>query len=166
MKLKIVIGLVVVVLAVVGVVLLTGGDDDDTSTKAKTQTSKSKDKPSGSTSDADADAGAGAGAEPALHTVAVKRAEGSNASVAVSSPLLRKPGKIYIRVSSAPKQKLRVNWTLACGVGATGTSFYEATPPDTRQLELPKKSPKFCIASASTQIDGSGRVKVAVMTDR
>ena len=86
--------------------------------------------------------------------------------MAVSSPLIRKPSGIYLRVSSAPKQKVRVNWTLACGVGATATSFYEAEPPDTRQLELPRKNPKICIASASTQIDGDGRVKIAVMRDR
>ena len=40
------------------------------------------------------------------------------------------------------------------------------TPPDTRQIALPKKNPKTCVASASTQIDGKGRVKLAVMRDR
>ncbi len=171
MKLKIVIGLAVIALLVVGIVLLTGGDDSDDSKSAKNEPSKSDGKSSDSKADSGADAGADADAddddadEPALRTVAVKRAEGRDASVAVSSPLMRKPGKIYLRVSSAPKQEVRVNWTLACGVGATATSFYEATPPDTRQLELPKKNPKICIASASTQIDGNGRVKIAVMRE-
>jgi hypothetical protein len=160
-KLKIVIPiLVVVVLVVVGVLLLTGGDDNDDSKSAKNEPSKSDDKSGGSDSASSSDD------EPALRSVAVKRETGSDASVAVSSPLLRKPGEIHLRVSSAPKQKLRVNWTLACGVGATATSFYEASTPDTRQLELPKKHPKICIASASTQIDGKGRVKLTILRDR
>jgi hypothetical protein len=162
MRVRIIIGVaVVIVLAVVGVVLLTGGDDD-TTTKAKNKSSKSDDTSSGKDSSSDSSSSDG----PALRTVAVKRAKGKEASVAVSSPLMRKPGAIYLRVSSAPKQKIRVNWTLACGVGATAQAFYEVTPPDTRQLELPKKHPKICIASASTQIDGDGRVKLAVMRDR
>ncbi len=160
-KLKIIIPIiVVVVLAVVVVSLLTGGDDNDDSKSASNEPSKSDDKPSGSDSDSSSDD------EPALRTVAVKRATGSDASVAVSSPLLRKPGEIHLRVSSAPKQKVRVNWTLACGVGATATSFYDAETPDTRQLELPKRRPKICIASTSTQIDGEGRVKLTILRDR
>jgi hypothetical protein len=166
MKLKIGIGVVVVVLAVVAIVLLTGGGDDDGGSKSpKDEPSKAEHKP-GSDSKSDDDADASAGDEPALRTVAVKRAKGTDASVAVSSPLIRKPGKIFLRASAAPKQKVRVNWTLACGVGATAGSFYEATPPDTRQLELPKKHPKICIASASTQIDGNGRVKLSILRDR
>lgn len=163
MKLKIVIGLAVVVLAVVGVVLLTGGDDDDASTSAKTTPSQSKDKPGGSDSDSGSDSGSGD--EPALRTVAVKRASGRDASVNVGA-LVRTPGEIWLRVSSAPKQKVTINWTLACGVGATAQGDYDVTPPDTRQIELPKKNPKTCVASASTQIDGEGRVKLAVMRDR
>jgi hypothetical protein len=165
MKLKIGIGVVVVVLAVVAIVLLTGGGDDGGSKSAKDEPSKAEHKAS-SDSKSDDDADASAGDEPALRTVAVKRAKGTDASVAVSSPLIRKPDKIYLRASAAPKQKVRVNWTLACGVGATAGSFYEATPPDTRQLELPKKHPKICIASASTQIDGKGRVKLSILRDR
>jgi uncharacterized protein YxeA len=165
MKLKIVIGIVVVVvLAVVGVLLLTGGDDnDDTSTTAKNGSSKSDDKSSASKSDSSSDSDSGD--EPALRTVEVNRASGKDAAVNVGA-LMRKPGKVYLRVSAAPKQKVTVNWTLACGVGATGQGDYEATPPDTRQLELPKKNPKTCVASASTQLDGNGRVKLAVMTNR
>lgn len=164
MKLKIVIGLAVVVLAVVGIVLLVGGDDNDGSTSAKNEPAKSDDKSSDGKSDSGSDAAA-ASDEPALKTVAVKREEGDNAAVNVGA-LIRKPGKIYLRVSSAPKQEVTINWTLACGVGATAQGDYDATPPDTRQLELPEKKPKTCVASASTQIDGKGRVKLAVMRDR
>jgi hypothetical protein len=165
MKLKIVVGLAVVALAVVGVVLLTGGDDNDTSTKAKNGSSKSKTTSDDSSAKSDSGSGSDSSSEPALRTVSVKRASGRDAAVNVAA-FMRNPGKIYMRVSAAPKQKVTVNWTLACGVGATAQGDYEATPPDTRQLELPKKKPKTCVASASTQIDGNGRVKLAVMTDR
>ena len=165
MKLKIVIGLAVVVLAVVGIVLLTGGDDDDASTSAKNTPSKSDGKAGASDSDAEDESDSGDGDEPALRTVAVKRESGRDASVNVGA-LVRTPAEIWLRVSSAPKQKVTINWTLACGVGATAQGDYDVTPPDTRQIELPKKNPKTCVASASTQIDGEGRVKLAVMRDR
>ena len=167
MKLKIVIGIVVVALAVVGVVLLTGGDDNDTSTKAKNEPSKSDAKPTGSDSNSgsDSDSDAGSGDVPALRTLAVKRAEGKDAAVTVGS-LIRSPKEVWLRVSSAPKQKVTINWTLACGGDATAQGDYDVTPPDTRQIEIPGKNPKTCSASASTQIDGDGRVKLAVMRDR
>jgi hypothetical protein len=162
-KVKIVIGVVVVVvLAVVAVALLTGDDDGDKSKSAGDTTTKSADK-SGKKSSSSSDSGASN--EPALKTVAVKKSQGKNAAVNVGG-IMHKPGAVYLRVSSAPKQKVTVNWTLACGVGATAQGDYDATPPDTRQLELPKKNPKTCVASASSQIDGNGRLKLAVMRDR
>jgi hypothetical protein len=159
-KVKIVIGVVVVVvLAVVAVTLLTGGDDDTKSKSAGDKTTKSADKKSSANGDS------GSSNEPALKTVAVKKSTGKDAAVNVGA-IMSKPGAVYLRVSSAPKQKVTVNWTLACGVGATAQGDYDVTPPDTRQLELPKKNPKTCVASASSQIDGTGRLKLAVMRDR
>ena len=162
MKLKILIGVVVIALAVVAVIKFTGGDDD--SSKSGDTSAKSSDARDKDDSKADSDSDADAGDEPALRTAAVKRAKGRDAAVTVGA-LVRKPDEIWLRVSSAPKQKVTVNWTLACGVGATAQGDYDVTPPDTRQLELPKKNPKTCVASASTQI-GKGRVKLAVMRDR
>jgi hypothetical protein len=157
-KIKIVIGVVVVVvLAVVAVVLLTGGDDEK-SKSAGDKSSKSADK-GGSKS------GSGSSGEPALKTLAVKRSQGKNAAVNVGD-IMHKPGAVYLRVSAAPKQKVTVNWTLACGVGATAQGDYDATPPDTRELELPKKNPRTCVASASSQIDGNGRLKLTILRDR
>ncbi len=167
-KIKLVVGVaVVVVLAIVAVTLLTGGDDDEPKS-AGNGTTKSADKSDKKSSDSDSDdsgSDSDDGDEPALRTVAVERAEGKDAAVNVGD-IMRKPGEIWLRVSSAPKQKVTVNWTLACGTGATAQGDYEATPPDTRQLELPKKNPKTCVASASSQIDGNGRLKLAVMRDR
>jgi hypothetical protein len=169
-KLKIVIGLVVVVVLGVLAVTLLGGDDD--SDKAKSA-QNAKAKPAAKAKDAAADAGttsddkadSSSGSAPALRTVGIERAEGKDAAVNAGA-LMSKPGEIWLRISAAPKQKVTVNWTLACGTGATAQGNYDVTPPDTRQLELPKKNPKTCVASASTQINGPGRVKLAVMRDR
>jgi hypothetical protein len=161
-KVKIVIGVVLVaVLAVVAVVLLTGGDDNK-SKSAGGKSSKSADK-GGSKSGSGSDGGTSG--EPAMKTLAVKRSQGKNAAVNVGD-IMHKPGAVYLRVSAAPKQKVTVNWTLACGVGATAQGDYDATPPDTRELELPKKNAKTCVASASSQIDGNGRLKLTILRDR
>ncbi len=162
-KIKLVIGVALVaVIAIVAVTLLVGGDDED-SKSAGDKTTKSDDK-GDKKSDASDDA-ADSSDEPELRTLAVKRSEGRDAAVNVGA-LTRKPDKIALRVSAAPKQKVTVNWTLACGVGATAQGDYEVTPPDTRELKLPKKNPRTCVASASSQIDGQGRLKLAVMRDR
>ena len=102
-----------------------------------------------------------------MRTVATKRAVGTQRRRPTSARSCARPGEIYIRVSAAPKQEVTVNWTLACGVGATSQGSYDATPPDTRQLELPKKNPKTCVASASAaRSKGEGRVKLAILRDR
>ena len=161
-KIKLVIGVALVaVIAIVAVTLLVGGDDED-SKSAGDKTSKSADK---DTKSDDSDDAADSSDEPELRTLAVKRSEGRDAAVNVGA-LTREPGKIALRVSAAPKQRVTVNWTLACGVGATAQGDYEVTPPDTRELKLPKKNPRTCVASASSQIDGRGRLKLAVMRDR
>jgi hypothetical protein len=160
MKVRIVIGLVVVVVLAVVAVKLLGGDDD--SDKPKSAQSE-KAKPADNTKDSGSDSGSVD--EPALRTVAVKRSEGKDAAVNVGA-IMSKPSAVHLRVSSAPKQKVTVNWTLACGTGATAQGNYDVTPPDTRELKLPKKSPRTCVASASSQINGQGRVKLAIMRDR
>jgi hypothetical protein len=158
-RIKIVIGVVVfVVLAVVVITLLTG-DDDDKSKSAGDKTTKSADK------GGDKKSGSGASGEPALRTLKVARSSDKNAAVNVGA-IMHTPGEVWLRVSAAPKQEVRVNWTLACGIGATAQGDYDVTPPDTHQLKLPKKNPKTCVASASSQIDGKGRLKLAILRDR
>jgi hypothetical protein len=156
-KIKIVVGIVVVVvLVVVGVSLLTGGDDDKPKS-ARDKAAQSDKKPPSKSDDTKSSS------EPALHTVGSKRAVGSNVATNVGA-LMRSPKSIYLRVSAAPKQEVTVNWTLACGVGATVQGSYDATPPDTRELPLPKKR-KTCVASAGSQVKGKkGRLKLAILT--
>lgn len=162
MKVKIVIAVAVVaVVAAVAVLLLSGGDDEPGSTGDNGAQSDDKSNRGSS----DGGSGSSGGDAPALRTVGSKRATGSNPAPTASA-FIRSPGEIWIRVSAAPKQEVTVNWTLACGTGATSTGSYDVTPPDTRQLKLPAKKPKVCVASASTQLKDQGRARIAVMRDR
>ena len=138
MKIKLAIGiLLVIVLVVVGISLLTGGDDDD-----DPGTSQSSGKDGGDGGD-DGDDG-----EPALKTVATKRGEGKYATAAVSANM-QKPGEIWLRVSAAPKQEVTGTWNVSCGAGNVADDTFTVTPPDLQKLEIPGKNVTSCIAGAS-----------------
>lgn len=161
---KIVGGVVVViVVAVVAVLLLTGGDDDKQSADdsaagtggAPAQVKKEKIE-EGKDDAADA---------PPLRTFARGRDEGSQARASAAA-FTNKPRQIWLRVSAAPKQPVRVTWNLACAGKAVQKS-YRVTPPDLRKLAMPgKANPDSCSASVGAQLERKGRVKVAILRDR
>ena len=157
---KIAIGVVlVVVLAVVGVVLLTGGDDKsaDKGSTSKSASEVRKQKPE-----------AGRQAQPAtpLKTFARGRADGAQAR-AQASALTNAPTEIWVRTSAAPKQAVTVTWSLLCGEGRAVQENYKVTPPDLRQIKIPGRGrPDSCTASVAGQLAGKGRVKIAVLRDR
>ena len=165
MKIKIALGvLLVVVLAVVAVSLLTGGDDeDDEPTTAREQAGGGDgggDDNGGGDDESD-------DAEPQLRTLAVNRSEGKNATTAVASPSVEKPKEFWLRVSAAPKQRVKGSWNVACsGGGGAELDTFEVTPPHLMKLRLPTKNPKSCIAGGSVQLTGEGRVKLAVLRER
>ncbi|HEV7805837.1 MAG TPA: hypothetical protein VGO80_08465 [Solirubrobacteraceae bacterium] len=149
-KIKVVVGVVlVVVLVVIAVSLLTGGDDDTGSTSG----------PSAEHGDRDG------GSEPSLRTVSSKRSQGKNA-VAATSGIIEQPQEIWLRVSAAPKQKVAGQWNVSCGAGATDSDTFEVTPPHTMKLRIPGKKAKSCIAGASAQLAGTGRLKLSILRDR
>ena len=170
-KTKVIILFVVVeVLFVIAVVVLSGcGGDDDESPNARTTTSgkttgtakKGDDKPAEKTGGATADTDD----MPALRTFASGRAEGLKAS-ATANGLVRRPKELWLRVSAAPKQKVRVSYNLTCGTGKNGGGDFIVTPPDIRQIKLPEKNPKVCPVGVAAQLDGKGRLKVALLRDR
>lgn len=164
-KIKLVLGVVVVaVVAVVAVVLLTGGDQKRSSGSKNGGSAKSGGgSGSGSASSSGSGSGGGSGSASGLHTVAVKRGEGK-AAVAQAGAVINDPKQIWVRASAAPKQSVRVNWSLACGAKSTSMDSYDVTPPDLRRLTLPRKNAKTCVASVSGQLSGSGRLKVAVLS--
>jgi len=156
-KIKLVVGvLLVVVLVVVAVSLLSGGDDDDdTSGSAKTEQGDGK----------KGDDDGGSDSEPRLVTVATNRGKGKYATAAASANM-KKPGEIWLRVSAAPKQEVTGQWNVSCGAGNVDDDTFTVTPPHERKLTIPSKSAASCIAGATAQLSGSGRVKVTILRDR
>jgi hypothetical protein len=157
-KLMLVLGVALVVaLVFVGIIVLSGGDDDDTSGSAKSGQGDGK--------NGDGDGGGGSDSEPRLVTVATKRGEGKYATAAASANM-KKPGEIWLRVSAAPKQEVTGQWNVSCGAGNVDMDTFTVTPPHERKLTIPSKSAPSCIAGATAQLSGSGRVKVTILRDR
>ena len=157
-KIKIVIGvLIVVVLIVVAIGLLSCGDDDDAD---KPGTAATQDG-----GDGGGDGDEQSGSEPRLRTIATERRSGPKASVA-NGALIDAPKEIYLRVSAAPKQDVKGNWSVTCGKLGTSTDTFVVTPPSLIRLELPGKKPKSCAVGSSAQLTGKGRVKTTIQTTR
>jgi hypothetical protein len=161
---KLVIGLGVVVvlvvgLVVVGIAVFSSGDDNKPKSANKGAT-KSGAKTSSGKSGSGNSSGGSSGA--ALHTVVVKRADGKIATANAGS-LVQKPDQIWIRVSAAPKQPVRVTWLLACGGKQSVQDNYVVTPPHLRELPVPKKVQTCATSVAGQLVDGSGRLKVAIL---
>ena len=150
-KIKVVIGVVlVVVLVAIAVSLLTGGGGEDKN---------------GSTSGTPAETGGAKGSGPQLRTVSSKRSQGKNA-VAATSGVIERPKAIWLRVSAAPKQGVTGQWNVSCGAGATDSDTFTVMPPHMLKLRIPGKSAKSCIAGASAQLAGTGRLKLVILRDR
>jgi hypothetical protein len=157
MRVKLIAGIAVVVVLVVVAVLIFGGGDDNDTKSAGNGTTKSGDKATGKSGGS-----GGSSGEPALTTIKVGRDDGKTAT-ANAGAIIRKPGQIWIRVSAAPKQPVRVTWSLACGGGKSSQDNYVITPPHLRELAVPKGA-KTCVASVAGQlVNGTGRLKVAVL---
>ena len=75
-----------------------------------------------------------------------------------------------MRVSAAPKQKVTVNYQLACyreGTGAKiGKGTYTPRPPDVRSLPLPLSGARECTVTVGAQLTSHrpGRIKVAIIS--
>ncbi|MEA2221301.1 MAG: hypothetical protein QOJ35_3927 [Solirubrobacteraceae bacterium] len=158
-KIKIAIAVIaagaVVLVVLVALGLLSGGSDDNAGTP--------------STSGAKGAKGGGgqssSGAQPALRTIATKRASGPHATVAPSA-LVSAPRQLWLRVSAAPKQQVTGNWNVTCGKLGTSTDTFAVTPPSLLQLDLPGAKPTSCAVGSSAQLSGGGRLKVAILRDR
>lgn len=161
LKIRIVVGTVLVIaLAVVAVLLLTGGSGEQQASRdgSPTSTARAGHHRTG--------ASGGASSSPSLRTFARDAATGTVVSVQADG-LVRRPREIWLRVSAAPKQPVGVAWALSCGSGASALDNYTVTPPDLRQLKVPrKKKIKVCTVSVSARLSAKGRLKVALLRDR
>lgn len=133
-----------------------GGDDDDEQDKVEKSKPKLKEAPP-------APVRSGAG------TLDVARREGRLAQ-AQARGRVKNPKGISVTVSAAPKQRVTVDYQLACYNQSGKTSStkvsnkrYRTTPPETRSLPLPIQGAEECTVSVSAQLTrGSGRIKVTV----
>lgn len=101
--------------------------------------------------------------------VAKKTASGDYA-VALTSATVKRPSRIRVRVTSSPRQRASVNWTILCSRGlsaSTKSGAANVSTPATRTIRHPMlKSADDCIVSATAQLDGSGRLTVALLARR
>jgi hypothetical protein len=167
---KIAIPAALVLILVVGVLaalVATGGGDGSTTATTTTGASKSKRKH-----------GRGSGAtrrhriKPApvvrgTGTLDVARSVGRLA-LAQGRGVIKNPTGVRVRVSSAPRQMVTVDWLLACyKVSGTkvGHGRYRVRTPNVHSLRLPTSGAKQCTATVGAQLTryGVGRVKVAVI---
>ncbi len=102
-------------------------------------------------------------------TLDVARSVGTFA-VAQGRGRIKSPSSISVRVSAAPKQKVTVNYQLACyreGVGAKiGKGTYTPRPPDVRSLPIPLSGARECTVTVGAQLTSHrpGRIKVAIIS--
>jgi hypothetical protein len=80
-----------------------------------------------------------------------------------------KPGRIRLRVSAAPRQRVIVDWQLGCFLNRrakVGRGRYRTRTPNVRQIPVSIRGAETCIATATaglTKVEGRGRVKVSVI---
>jgi len=159
-KIKIVLGVVLVVLLVViAVGVLSCGDDGDDGDDGPTSSARD--------GGGDDDGGDDESSDdpPPLRTVTSDRGDGQNATAAAGG-IMDKPEQIWLRVSAAPKQQVKGSWNVSCGGGSTDLDAFEVTPPHLMRLRIPRKSPDSCVAGATAQLSGKGRLKIAILRDR
>lgn len=102
-------------------------------------------------------------------TLDVARSVGTFA-VAQGRGRLKNPSGVSVRVSAAPKQKVTVNYQLACYSERTGAKIgkgtYTPRPPDVRSLPLPISGARECTVTVGAQLTSHrpGRVKVAIIS--
>jgi hypothetical protein len=81
-----------------------------------------------------------------------------------------KPHRIRLRVSAAPRQRVTVDWQLGCFLNRrakVGRGSYRTRTPNVRAIPVSIQGAESCIATATaglTKVDGTGRVKVSVIS--
>lgn len=167
---KIAIPAAVVLILVVGVLVAlvaTGGEDNGATTTTNADGTKSS---------PNHGKGAKAAKKRKVKPAPVVRGTGTldvarsvgRLALAQARGLIKSPTGVRVRVSSAPKQIVTVDWLLACyKISGTkvGHGRYRVRTPSIRSLPLPSSGAKQCTATVGAQLTryGVGRVKVAVI---
>jgi hypothetical protein len=112
--------------------------------------------------------GPAAPAAAAVHRIASCRAQGSAASCDVTGTA-RHPRTIHVHVTASPGQRVLVKWHMTCSRGLrvrTSSGHFHARTPIRRGLRHRFTHPDSCIATASTQLPGSGRLHLWLTSRR
>jgi hypothetical protein len=100
------------------------------------------------------------------HVIDRQRSSGDFA-IAQASGDVDNPGKIRLRVSASPSQKVEATWMVVCskGLGASGSKDgqFKARAPLSKTLKLPMSNPDSCTVSANAQLSDSGKVTVTLV---
>jgi hypothetical protein len=109
-----------------------------------------------------------AAAATAVHRIASCRAQGS-AAVCDITGTARRPRTIHVHATASPGQRLLVKWHMTCSRGLrvrTSSGHFHARTPIRRGLRHRFTHPDSCIAMASTQLPGSGRLHLWLTSRR
>jgi hypothetical protein len=112
--------------------------------------------------------GSVAPAAATVHRIASCRAQGSAASCDVTGTA-RHPRTIHVHVTASPGQRVLVKWHMTCSRGLrvrTSSGHFHARTPIRRGLRHRFTHPDSCIATASTQLPGSGRLHLWLTSRR
>lgn len=123
---------------------------------------------SAATSSTAAASTAPAAAATAVHRIASCRAQGS-AAVCDITGTARRPRTIHVHATASPGQRLLVKWHMTCSRRLrvrTSSGHFHARTPIRRGLRHRFTHPDSCIAMASTQLPGSGRLHLWLTSRR
>jgi hypothetical protein len=100
--------------------------------------------------------------------VATESARGEQAG-AVTFEEVKSPRKLFVRVSSDPRQRITGGYAVTCWKGsamATTTGTLRTRTPAIERLRMPRLRSDSCRVGASARLRGSGRVWVSVFARR
>ena len=104
----------------------------------------------------------------AVHRIGSCRAQG-NAAICDVTGTARHPRTIHVHVTASPGQRLLVRWHITCSRGLrvrTSRGHFRARTPIRRGLRHRFTHPDSCIATARTQVAGSGRLHLWLTSRR
>ena len=97
--------------------------------------------------------------------IGTAKAKGRHASALVSAAS-QNPSRLYVRISSSPRQRVSVSWHAICWRGdASGSKSgtFKARTTVKRKIRMPKRNPDRCTLSANGRLAGSGRITVQLV---
>jgi hypothetical protein len=87
-------------------------------------------------------------------------------AIAIAAGSATRPHVVEVKITASPNQRVSGAYTIVCskgfGAGSKSGQFAGRTPM-VRKMRFPMRNPDDCTASASGQLDGSGRIVVTLI---